>query len=48
MIMKFINKVPAGIFIVPLVVSMILFTFFPNLFRIGGITESFLSANGSG
>ena len=48
MIMKFINKIPAGIFIVPLVVSMILFTFYPNLFRIGGITESFLSANGSG
>ncbi len=47
MIMKFINKIPAGIFIVPLVISMILFTLFPNLFRIGGITESFLSANGS-
>ena len=47
MIMKFINKIPAGIFIVPLVIPMILFTLFPNLFRIGGITESFLSANGS-
>lgn len=48
MIMKFINKIPAGIFMVPLVVSMILFTFFPGLFTIGGITESFLSAKGSG
>lgn len=48
MIMKFINKIPAGIFIVPLVISMISFTFFPGLFTIGGITESFLSAKGSG
>ena len=45
--MKFMNKIPAGAFIVPLVISMILFTFFPNLFIIGGITESFLSASGS-
>lgn len=48
MIMKFMNKIPAGNFIVPLILSMILFTFFPNLFRIGGVTESFLSADGSG
>lgn len=48
MIMKFMNKIPAGNFIVPLIVSMILFTFFPNLFRIGSITESFLSSDGSG
>ena len=48
MIMKFMNKIPAGNFIVPLILSMIMFTFFPNLFRIGSITESFLSADGSG
>ena len=48
MIIKFMNKIPAGNFIVPLVVSMVLFTFFPDLFRIGSVTESFLSADGSG
>lgn len=48
MIMKFMNKIPAGNFILPLIVSMILYTFFPNLFRIGGVTESFFSADASG
>lgn len=47
MIMKFINKIPAGNFIVPLILSMILYTLFPNLVMIGGITESFLSARAS-
>ena len=47
MIMKFMNRIPAGNFIVPLVISMVLYTFFPNLLRIGTITESFLSADGS-
>lgn len=48
MIMKFMNKIPAGNFIVPLIVSMILYTLFPNMVMIGGVTESFLSAKASG
>lgn len=48
MILKFMNKIPAGNFILPLILSMILYTFFPNLVMIGGVTESFLSAKASG
>lgn len=46
--LKAINKIPAGTFLVPLIVSMILFTFWPNLFHIGGLTESLLTSSGTG
>jgi len=34
-----IKKVPAGTFLVPMLVSAFLYTFWPNLFQIGGLTE---------
>ena len=34
-----IKKVPAGIFLVPMLISAILDTFWPNLFQVGGLTE---------
>lgn len=43
-----IKKVPAGTFLVPMIISMILYTFWPDLFKIGGMTESLLSGSGTG
>lgn len=39
---KFLNKIPAGTFLVPLIISMLFYTFWPSLFQIGGFTELFL------
>lgn len=38
---KGMQKIPAGTFLVPMVISMILYSFWPNLFQIGGATEMF-------
>lgn len=40
------NKISAGTFLIPLIISMILFTFWPNLFKIGGFTEAIFSHSG--
>lgn len=37
---KFINKIPAGNFLVPMILSAILFTLWPTLFHIGGPTQA--------
>lgn len=37
-----IKKVPAGTFLVPMLISAILYTFWPNLFQVGGLTEHIL------
>lgn len=44
--LKIINKVPAGTFLVPLIVSMVLYTFWPDLFKVGGFTEAMFSSTG--
>ncbi|MDO5457998.1 MAG: 2-keto-3-deoxygluconate permease [Atopococcus tabaci] len=44
--LKLINKVPAGMFVVPMVLSMILNTFWPDLFLVGGMTQSLFSGDG--
>ena len=41
-----INKIPAGTFLVPLVLSMIVYTIWPNLFMIGGMTQAMFSGQG--
>lgn len=46
--LKAIKKIPAGTFLIPMIISMILFTFWPDLFKVGGITESLLSGSGIG
>lgn len=43
-----IKKIPAGTFLVPMVISMVLFTFWPDLFKVGGMTEALLSGSGTG
>lgn len=45
---KLINKVPAGMFVVPMFVSMIINTFFPDLFNVGGMAQALLSGEGTG
>lgn len=46
---KFMNKIPAGTFLVPMLLSALLYTLLPNLFtNIGGITESFLGGGSTG
>jgi len=44
-IMKFINRVPGGLMVVPLFIGMIINTFFPTLLQIGGFTQA-LSGQG--
>lgn len=44
--LKLINKVPAGTFLVPLIISMVLYTFWPDLFKVGGFTEAMFSSAG--
>lgn len=43
---KFMQKIPAGTFLIPMLVSSLLFTLWPTLFKIGGLTEAFFSSAG--
>ena len=47
MMVKFMKRIPAGTLLVPMIVSAILHTFWPNLFLIGGVTEEFLGGGGT-
>lgn len=47
MIMKFLAKIPAGMMIVPMFISAILNTFFPELFKIGSFTEAIFTSQGT-
>ena len=42
-----IKKVPAGTFLVPMLVSALLYTLRPNLFQIGGLTEHIFGGAGT-
>ena len=43
-IMRFINRVPGGLMVVPLFIGMLINTFAPHLLKIGGYTEGLSSA----
>lgn len=45
---KFLRKLPAGLFLVPLVLSMIVYTIAPNLMMTGGMVQSLFSGEGIG
>ena len=42
-----IKKIPAGTFLVPMLVSALLYTLWPNLFQIGGLTEHIFGGAGA-
>ena len=42
-----IKKVPAGTFLVPMLLSAFIYTFWPNLFQIGGLTEHIFGGAGT-
>lgn len=41
-----INKIPAGTFLIPMLLSALLYTISPNFVRIGGLTEAAFSGDG--
>lgn len=45
--LKAIKKIPAGTFLVPMIASMIIYTIWPDLFNIGGVTQALLSGEGT-
>lgn len=42
-----IKKVPAGTFLVPMLLSALVYTIWPNLFQIGGLTEHIFGGGGT-
>lgn len=42
-----IKKVPAGTFLVPMLASAFVYTFWPNLFQVGGLTEHIFGGAGT-
>ena len=47
MIKDFLNKVPAGMMVVPRLISAFINTFFPDLFKIGGFTQAVFTTAGT-
>lgn len=41
------RKVPAGTFLIPMIISMLIYSFWPTLFKIGGPSEAFFSNAGT-
>lgn len=44
--LKLISKVSAGTFLVRLIIRIVLDTFWPNLFKLGGFIEALFSSPG--
>lgn len=42
-----IKRIPAGTFLVPMLVSAFIYTFWPNLFQIGGLTQHIFGGDGT-
>lgn len=47
MIFNFLNKIPAGIMLIPLLIGSVVNTFFPQVFEIGGLTTAAFSNAGA-
>ena len=47
MILKFLNKVPAGMMVIPLLLGSIIATLFPQALQIGGLTTAIFSSAGT-
>ncbi|GMA09359.1 2-keto-3-deoxygluconate permease [Tetragenococcus halophilus subsp. flandriensis] len=46
MILKYLNKIPAGIMVVPLLLGSLIYTFFPSILEIGSLTTALFSNAG--
>lgn len=46
--MKLMSKFPGGTLLIPMFLSSLIHSFFPNLFKIGGLTEGLLSGSALG
>lgn len=44
---NFIKKIPAGLLLVPMLLSALVNTFTPGLFNIGGVSEAFFTSAGT-
>lgn len=45
---KFMSRIPAGTFLVPMILSALVYTIWPNLFsNLGGVTDAFLGGSGT-
>lgn len=44
--LKFMKKIPGGTILIPMFVSALFYTFSPNLFKIGGVTQEFFTDSG--
>ena len=47
MILKFLNKIPAGMMVIPLLLGSIIATLFPEALKIGGLTTAIFSSAGT-
>ena len=47
MILKILNKVPAGMMVIPLLLGSVLATLFPQALQIGGLTTALFSSAGT-
>lgn len=45
--LKLMKKVPGGTMLIPMFISALIYTLYPNLFQIPGITKSFLTYDGT-
>ena len=43
--MKLMNKVPGGTLLIPMMLSSLVYTFFPHIYDIGGVTRALLSGD---
>lgn len=44
---KAIKKIPAGMLLIPMLISALINTFAPGLFHIGGVSEAFFTSAGT-
>lgn len=44
--LKFMKKIPGGLLLIPMLISAIFYTFFPNFFNFGTVSGTFFTKKG--
>lgn len=44
--LKFMKKIPGGLLLIPMLISAIFYTFFPNFFNVGTVSGTFFTKKG--